>query len=63
MRVIGIMEREVVRTFVNVVMVAFDGRLISEGYGVRGWITRFGIISQMGVCNLSNEIPLDTHRK
>jgi len=48
MRVIGIMEREVVRTFVNGVMVAFDGRLISKGYGVGGWVTQFGIITQIG---------------
>ena len=30
-------------------MVAFEGRVIKKGYGAGGWVTRFGILEQMGV--------------
>ncbi len=51
--VINPIEREVVYTFVNGEMVAFEGRVIRKGYGAGGWVTRFGIIPQMGVGDLT----------
>jgi hypothetical protein len=51
--VINPVEREVVYTFVNGEMVAFEGRVIRKGYGAGGWVTRFGIIPHMGVGDLT----------
>jgi len=51
--VINPIEKEVVYTFVNGEMVAFEGRVIRKGYGAGGWVTRFGIIQQMGVGDLT----------
>lgn len=51
--VINPIEREVVYTFVNGEMVAFEGRVIRKGYGAGGWVTRFGIIPEMGVGELT----------
>jgi len=51
--IINPMEREVVYTFVNGEMVAFEGRVIRKSYGAGGWVTRFGIIPQMGVGDLT----------
>jgi predicted amidohydrolase len=47
--IINPLEKEVVYTFVNGVMVAFEGRIIKKGYGAGGFVTRFGILPQMGV--------------
>jgi len=47
--VINPLEREVVYTFVNGEMVAFEGRIIKKGYGAGGFVTRFGILPGMGV--------------
>ena len=51
--VVNPIEREAVYTFVNGEMVAFEGRVIRKGYGAGGWVTRFGIIPQMGVGDLT----------
>ena len=51
--VINPIEREVVYTFVAGEMVAFEGRIIRKSYGAGGWVTRFGIIPQMGVGELT----------
>lgn len=47
--VINPLEKEVVYTFVNGEMVAFEGRIIKKGYGAGGYVTRFGILPGMGV--------------
>jgi len=47
--VINPLEKEVVYTFVNGEMVAFEGRIIKRGYGAGGFVTRFGILPGMGV--------------
>ncbi len=47
--VINPVEKEVVYTFVNGEMVAFEGRVVRKGYGAGGWVTRFGVLPQMGV--------------
>jgi hypothetical protein len=47
--IINPLEKEVVYTFVNGVMVAFEGRIIKKGYGAGGFVTRFGILPKMGV--------------
>jgi cytosine/adenosine deaminase-related metal-dependent hydrolase len=47
--VINPLEKEVVYTFVNGEMVAFEGRSIKRGYGAGGFVTRFGILPGMGV--------------
>lgn len=47
--VINPLEKEVVYTFVNGEMVAFEGRIIKKGYGAGGYVTRFGILPCMGV--------------
>ena len=47
--VINPLEKEVVYTFVNGAMVAFEGRIIKKGYGAGGFVTRFGILPGMGV--------------
>ncbi|MBW2065512.1 MAG: amidohydrolase family protein [Deltaproteobacteria bacterium] len=47
--VVNPLEKEVVYTFVRGQMVAFEGRVIKKGYGAGGWVTRFGILEQMGV--------------
>ena len=51
--VINPVEREVVYTFVNGEMVAFEGRVIRKGYGAGGWVTRLGIIPEMGVGDIT----------
>jgi dihydroorotase len=51
--VINPLEKEVVCTFVKGQMVAFEGRVIRRGYGAGGWVTRFAVLDQMGVGDLT----------
>ena len=46
-------EGEVVYTFVNGEMVAFEGVVIRKGYGAGGWVTRSGTIPRRGVGDLT----------
>jgi hypothetical protein len=43
------LEKQVVYTFVNGERVAFEGRIIKNGYAAGGYFTRFDILPGTGV--------------
>ncbi|MEW5783943.1 MAG: amidohydrolase family protein [Bacillota bacterium] len=47
------LEKEVAYTFVYGEMVAFEGRVVTTGYGSGGWVTRLGIFQRTGLGDLS----------
>jgi imidazolonepropionase-like amidohydrolase len=49
--IVNPLEKEVVYTFVNGKMVAFEGRPIPTSYGSGGLITKYGILSKVGLAD------------